>query len=105
MGRYTFIILFFGIIGLIAVVVPHESQVNGIFITRQNDSTELKKQSIYICKGHYFEWCDNASNCSHCSEPLTQLNLWEYYTLLECEDPQKFLEDNYQKIIQNKIKL
>lgn len=102
MGRYTFIIIFFGLIGLIAAVVPSDAEMNhnATVDVVPTDSTELKKHDIYICRGHYFEWCTEASYCGYCNEALEQVNLWEYYKILECEDCQKFFEENYTEFIQ-----
>ena len=107
MGRYTFIIVFFGLLALIAAVVPEEHQGHSRIIETSdpNDSTELKTHDLYICKGHYFEWCHEASTCAYCNEDLEKVNLWEYYKLLECEDCQKFFEENYPKFIKEQPKI
>ncbi|MGB0851356.1 MAG: hypothetical protein ACPGTP_08905 [Bacteroidia bacterium] len=99
MGRSTFIIVFVSLIVLIAAVVPEERQFDIVLDSSPKDSTELKKTEIYICKGHYFEWCTESSTCAHCNEYLEKINLWEYYQLLECEDCQKFFEENYSNFI------
>jgi hypothetical protein len=105
MGRYTFIIVFFGILGLIAAVVPSSTDMNQGFMqmVEPSDSTELKQHDIYICRGHYFEWCNEASSCGYCNEALEQINLWEYYKILECEDCQKFFNENYTKFIETEL--
>jgi hypothetical protein len=101
MGRYSFIIIFFGLIGLIAAIVPEQREFSVEVITDvPKDSVTLIKDSVYICKGHFFEWCTEPSTCGYCNENLEQVNLWEYYKLLECEDCQKFFEENYYKFIQ-----
>lgn len=101
MGRYSFIIIFFGLIGLIAAVVPESREFKvELEIGVPKDSSTLIQDTIYICKGHFFEWCTEPSTCGYCNETLDEVNLWEYYKLLECEDCQKFFEENYYKFIQ-----
>jgi hypothetical protein len=104
MGRITYLIVFFGLIGLIAAIVPqeennHPSSLLDVTIS-PNNSVSLKKHHIFICKGHFFEWCREESVCGYCQEPLEKVNLWEYYKLLECEDCQKYFEDNYPLFIE-----
>ena len=105
MGRYTFIIVFLGLITVIAAVVPSENEFNGALQVVPSDSTELMKHEIYICRGHYFEWCSEPSNCAYDNEALEKVNLWEYYKLLECEECQQFFNDNYPKFVGEEIKL
>lgn len=61
------------------------------------DSTELKKDSIYICLEHYFEWCSESSICAYCEEPMHKIDLWSYYVLLECEDCKQYFIDHYEE--------
>jgi hypothetical protein len=99
MGRSTFIIVFFSLLGLIAAVIPDDPHVDIMLRIEPKDSTELKTQEIFICRGHYYEWCTDSSSCAHCNETLERVNLWEYYKLLECEDCQKFFKENYENFI------
>ena len=106
MGRYRFILIFLGLIGLIAAVVPKQKEFSIAVITDvPKDSISLVKDSLFICKGHYFEWCNDPSTCAYDNEVLEKVSLWEYYKLLECEECQKFFEDNYYKFIQTQPEL
>lgn len=106
MRKHRFFLVIVGLFLLVAAVVPRDTEMNHYaeVYSTPTDSTELKKHDIYICQGHYFEWCTVASHCGYCNEALEKVNLWEYYKLLECEDCQKFFEDNYTKFIQDQPK-
>ncbi|NNJ55912.1 MAG: hypothetical protein HKP14_07260 [Bacteroidia bacterium] len=63
------------------------------------DSTVLKSQFVYVCEGHFFEWCNEEVNCGYCNEPLQKMDLWAYYKKLECEDCKSFFDENYPSFI------
>jgi hypothetical protein len=69
------------------------------------DSVQLKKDSVYICEGHFFEWCKEPSTCAHCNEQLSAISLWDYYKKLECEDCKRFFEENYNRLKTNNTTL
>jgi hypothetical protein len=83
-----------------SLVIPKDTSISEVQQDVVYDSTVLKTQHIYICDGHYFEWCNEASFCGHCNEPLNKIDLWSYYKKLECEDCQKFFEDNYETFVE-----
>jgi hypothetical protein len=101
MGRYSFIVVFFSLLGLVAAVVPEQKSFDvGIVTDVPKDSSTLAQDTIYICKGHFFEWCTEPSTCGYCNESLDKTSLWQYYKLLECEECQEFFDENYYKFIQ-----
>lgn len=99
MGRkkivFTVLILF----GIIALLIPSNKGLAQSVEPQTYDSTELKSQFIYVCEGHFFEWCNEEVNCGYCHEPLKKMNLWEYYKILECEDCKAFFDENYPSFI------
>ena len=99
MGKYSFIVVFLGVLGLIASVVPREHEILNYADIEPKDSSMLKTYTIYVCEGHFFEWCKEPSTCAYCNESLDEINLWEYYKILECEECQTFFDENYSKFI------
>lgn len=97
MGTKSFIISVIVIFAILAFIIPSTKPAT---ITQNTpityDSLTLKKYSIYICEGHFFEWCKEPSVCPYCNEKLTSTNLWDYYKKLECEDCKKYFEENYR---------
>lgn len=97
MGRKTFSIAVVSVFIIMAFIIPKKEHTSTLEQPISYDSTELKKHTIYICEGHFFEWCKEPSICQHCNENLVETNLWEYYKKLECEDCKKFFEENYRQ--------
>ena len=88
------------LLGLFTLVIPSEKGYAQDIEPVEYDSTELKSHFIYVCDGHFFEWCNEEVNCGYCNEPLKKIDLWEYYKKLECEDCKTFFDDNYPSFIQ-----
>lgn len=101
MGRKTFLIAALAIFVILAFIIPNNEYEGVLDNPITYDSTELKKHNLYICEGHYFEWCNEQSICPHCNEKLTVTNLWDYYKKLECEDCKRFFEENYNQFLAN----
>ncbi len=97
MGTKSFLISVLVIFTLLAFIIPKKQQSNTTLKAPiAYDSLTLKKYNVYICEGHFFEWCKEPSVCPYCNEKLTPINLWDYYKKLECEDCKKYFEENYR---------
>ncbi len=93
-GHIKICTLLFGLFLILFTIESNATNNNG-----ELDSNKLKQDTIFMCDGHFFEWCNEESSCAHCNEALKPISLWGYYKKLECEDCKKFFEDNYPKFI------
>lgn len=99
MGRKKLALIVVILVGIIALIIPSNKGIAQNIETPSYDSTVLKTQFIFVCEGHFFEWCNEEVNCGYCNEPLTKMNLWDYYKKLECEDCKTFFDENYPSFI------